>query len=86
MNRKETIKGRLGHMMQSHDCRRLVCHKGGSKSLYIFLIMGQEHTVRAHVDLLYKAVFCFLHRFERDYFGVGNSLFIMRLLRSFFSW
>ena len=43
-------------MMQSHDCRRLVCHKGGSKSLYIFLIMGQEHSVRAHVDLLYKAV------------------------------
>lgn len=46
-------------MMQIHDCRRLVCHKSGSKSLIslnlsIFLIMGQGHTVRAHVDLLYK--------------------------------
>ena len=56
MNRKETSKRKTWSHDANSRLRRLVCRKSDSKSLYIFLIMGQGHTVRLHVDLLYKAV------------------------------
>ena len=44
---KRQVKGRLGHMIQIHDCHRLVCRKSGPKSLYFLNYGARAHSSHA---------------------------------------